>query len=175
MNTTEIEYALTEEFFLKHKIVATGITKNNRIVSHECDLLTVNNNMFITEYEIKISLSDVKADLKKKHDHSCDKIVRTFFVLPLELVDKAIEFIPEKFGVIGIEKVEFLKDCQKRIYETGYRLRYKRQPKRNKNAIQITEYELMELYRLENMRKRRYLKEVLKTQGIIQKCAKEEK
>lgn len=169
MKTIEIEYALTEKFFADHELVATGITKNNGIISHECDLLTVNKNMYITEYEIKVSLSDIKADLKKEHNHDCDKIARTFFVLPLELVDKAIEFIPEKFGIIGIEKVELLVDCKKRMYEHGYRLRYKRQPKRNNKAKRITEKELLELYRLDNMRKARYLKEVLKEKCIIEK------
>ncbi len=169
MKTIEIEYALTEKFFTDHKLVATGITKNNQIISHECDFITVNNNMFITEYEIKISLSDVKADLKKEHKHECNKISRTFFVMPIELVEKSIDYIPENFGIIGIEKVELLVDCKKRIYEHGYRLRYKRHPKRNKKAIRITEKELLELHRLDNMRKARYLKEVLKEKGIIEK------
>ncbi|MGL5646871.1 MAG: hypothetical protein ACRDDY_03385 [Clostridium sp.] len=169
MNTQEIEYALTEHFFLKEKIVATGITKSSGIVSHECDLLTVNKNMFITEYEIKISLSDVKADLKKKHGHSCNNICRTFFVLPSDLVEKAMSFIPDKFGVISVRRSEIVIDREKNVYtyEHGYRLDYIRQPKRNKEARPITIDDLLTLYRLENMRKRRYMKNLLQKEGKI--------
>lgn len=176
MKTLEIEYALVDNFFLNNKLVAVGITKSSGIVSHECDVLTVNNNGFITEYEIKVSISDVKADLKKKHRHSCNKIARTFFVLPEDLVDKAKELIPIQFGIISIKKVDLLIDNSSRktlVFEKGYRLNYIRQPKRNKSCVPITTDELLTLYRLDNMRKRRYMKNLLEKEGVIYKYIKE--
>ena len=39
------------------------------IVTHECDTLSVTKNYFLREIEIKVSVSDFKADFNKKHNH----------------------------------------------------------------------------------------------------------
>ena len=36
---------------------------------HECDIISVNSNGFLSEFEIKVSVSDFKADFKKKAKH----------------------------------------------------------------------------------------------------------
>jgi len=85
--TTEQMELLVYDFFEKSSLVVvprfdsmngcyyeddTSIFKRKyvRIVDHECDILSVSKKMFLREIEIKVSVSDFKADFKKKHNHS---------------------------------------------------------------------------------------------------------
>lgn len=171
MTTTEIEYALVDKYVLCNKLVATGITKNCGVVSHECDVLVVSSQNYITDFEIKVSVSDVKADLKKKHKHECPNIRATYFVLPKDILDKIICYIPDNFGVLAVVKTSLYlgRDPITRLatYEKSYRLELIRRPKYNRTANKITQEDLVELYRLENIRKKRYLKKQLQNEGLI--------
>lgn len=70
---------------------------------HECDLLMLDDNGRFTEIEIKISSADLKADFKKKHNHSSDLISRLIYAMPIELCQKYHELIPQKFGIISVD------------------------------------------------------------------------
>jgi len=72
-------------------------------LSHECDLLALDDQDRFTEVEIKVSLSDLKADFKKTHKHFSKFISRLVYALPARLYAKHADLIPKEFGVIVIE------------------------------------------------------------------------
>lgn len=73
---------------------------------HECDMLVLDVNNRFTEIEIKISMSDLRADFKKGHNHSSNFISRLVYAFPDELLDRALPIIPDKCGIIVVKTVE---------------------------------------------------------------------
>ena len=73
---------------------------------HEADLLVFHENGNVTEIEIKVSMSDLRADFKKGHDHSHPMITRLFYAIPEKMYEKAVEIIPEhrSIGIIIVSE-----------------------------------------------------------------------
>lgn len=69
---------------------------------HECDMLVLDGNGRFTEIEIKTTLSDLKADFKKKHDHSSKLISRLVYAMPQDVLNKGADIIPKHAGIIAI-------------------------------------------------------------------------
>jgi len=70
---------------------------------HECDILKLTKTGYATEYEIKISKSDFKADLKKKHNHDSKFIKQMYYVVPFEMLDFTKDNLPEYAGLAYIK------------------------------------------------------------------------
>jgi hypothetical protein len=105
---------------------------------HEIDLLSVTTNGYATEIEIKINLQDIKADLKKRHNHESIKVKKLYFAFPETLYEKALKYIPEKAGIILISKD---------LYPT-----IKRKPIINKKARNFNDKEIFKMLHLTSMR-----------------------
>lgn len=90
------------------------------------------------EIEIKISISDLKADKKKKHCHKSNRIKQLYFAIPLILLEKAESLIPERAGIYTVDEHK--------------RVRLYRKPKINKEARKLNEKELIKLGKLSSMR-----------------------
>lgn len=69
--------------------------------SHECDLLILTSAGYAWEVEIKTSLSDLKADRKKSHNHNNKRISRLYFAIP-EKLRPHVSLIPDRAGVIVV-------------------------------------------------------------------------
>ena len=80
------------------------VPRTYQIVGHECDLLALTAAGYAHEIEIKVSLSDVKADLKKDHGHGDpDNRIKCFwFAMPSALAEKAALFVPERAGILAV-------------------------------------------------------------------------
>ena len=118
MTTNEMETLIYRYFESGSLAIVPRVTKNNgwldtevnpmiwkNIVNHECDILIVTKNHYLTEVEIKISLSDLKADFKKEHQHKDENIKNFYYAFPEEMKEKALELIPEECGIlIAVEK-----------------------------------------------------------------------
>jgi hypothetical protein len=76
-------------------------------LNHECDMLVLDKNNRFTEVEIKISISDLKADFKKSHGHKSKYISRLVYAVPHDLLDKSMKIIPDEFGVISVRWVDW--------------------------------------------------------------------
>jgi hypothetical protein len=72
-------------------------------LNHECDLLVLDSKNRFTEVEIKVTLSDLKADFNKHHNHSSKIISRMFYAFPKDLLEKALPLIPTNIGIITCE------------------------------------------------------------------------
>lgn len=103
MTSRDIELILAVRMFPYWKQWTVAPRTYTR-VPHECDLLALSPSGYAHEAEIKISLSDVKADLKKVHQHDDpDNRIKCFwFAMPTDLVDKAEPFVPERAGILEI-------------------------------------------------------------------------
>ena len=75
-------------------------------LSHECDMLILDKQGRFTEVEIKISLSDFKADFKKGHGHQSQIISRLVYAFPEKLDQWALENVPVNSGLISVRHEE---------------------------------------------------------------------
>jgi len=103
MTSTDIELELANYFNPRSNLIIPNVSWGFNI--HECDLLVVSPAGYITEVEIKISKSDIRADLKKRHKHFDTRIKRLFFAIPYNLQDYA-DLIPEHAGILAIDDRE---------------------------------------------------------------------
>lgn len=152
MTTKELEYAINKHYFNSAKIITTKLTRNSGVVSHECDVVVVTNSYYLIEFELKISKSDLKKDFQKKHSHECDNIKKTFYVIPEKLED-CIELIPERFGIIIVnKKIQIDKSGKIPLEKTHYPLRIIREAQTNKKAKKITNDNFIKICTLASMR-----------------------
>lgn len=159
MTTPEMEKLIYTYFESGSLAIVPKVTKNNgwldtevnpmiwkNIVNHECDMLIVTKNCYLTEVEIKISLSDLKADFKKKHQHKDENIKNFYYAFPEEMKEKAIKLIPEKVGILIAVKKHLNSGYEYREIECY------RKPKINKEAKPINDIVLSRIYRLGYLR-----------------------
>lgn len=116
---------------------------------HECDVLALTKSGYATEYEIKVSKSDLKADMKKSHGHDHPYIVALFYVVPMKLKVFALSIIPETSGLIVVEK---LKSYNFPWREQRYSAIQERSAVRRKNAIKWSDGDRYDLARLGTLR-----------------------
>jgi hypothetical protein len=81
----------------------TVVPRTYTAVPHECDLLALTHAGYAHEVEIKISLSDLKADLKKDHSHDPGSIIKClWFAMPAALAAKADQWVPPRAGILAV-------------------------------------------------------------------------
>lgn len=139
MTSTEIEIAIANKWGVRQSIIVPNISWGFDI--HECDLLIVSNRGYLTEIEIKISKSDLKKDLEKRHKHESQKIKYLFFAVPKKL-ESCIDLIPERAGIIICEKNQY----------NNIKVVILRKPIRNIYAKPISDQEKYLIARLGTMR-----------------------
>ncbi|RRD39321.1 DNA repair protein MmcB-related protein [Leptotrichia sp. OH3620_COT-345] len=107
------------------------------VIFHECDILAVSEAGYATEVEIKISISDLKADFKKEHNHKSEVIKNFYYCVPENLLEKALPIIPLTCGILLATEIGIKK------YRTC---------KKNKKARAMSEREIAEIWRLSMFR-----------------------
>ena len=134
LSYTEIELAIAKYFDIRKNIVIPNISFGFNI--HECDLFIIKPSGYVVEVEIKRSISDLKADFKKKHKHEDERIKELFFAVPDELYEKCKDLIPEDAGILVF--YEFENKCYVRL---------KRAAKKT-SGRKLTDMEKMKVMRL---------------------------
>jgi hypothetical protein len=143
MNSVEMEIVLAGFFGYRKNQIVPNVSYGLWI--HECDLLIISQAGYCTEIEIKVSISDLKADFKKEHHHKSNKIKYFYYAVPEELKDKALPLIPEHAGLI-IVKAHTLN-----VYEATY-CQIIKSAIVNKEARALTTEELLKLGYLSSIR-----------------------
>ncbi len=155
MTSEEIMLALTRSKFpIIQNIVVPNLWWGFNL-NHECDLLVVSKSGYATEIEIKVSVSDVKKDLNKIHNHKDVKIKYLWFAIPEKIYEKSVQYIPERAGIL----------CVYRMDDEFIGVKEKREPEKSKNFRKITEAEIKNLQRLMAMRYWSLLKKYVKLKG----------
>lgn len=89
MTAKDIEVALcaypSSLFYCRRWVVVPRVSWG--LESHECDILALSSSNYAHEIEIKISISDLKADFKKHHQHISrdNKIKCLWYAAPVEM------------------------------------------------------------------------------------------
>ena len=78
-----------DEFNIRKNIVVPNVSWG--FLNHEADILVLSKSGYLTEIEIKRSLSDLKADFKKEHDHSDERIKSFFYCVPESLFQQTVD------------------------------------------------------------------------------------
>ena len=114
--------------------------RSENIVTHECDILSVTKNNFLREVEIKVSVSDFKADFKKKHNHE-GNIKQFYYAVPYYILDKIKDLVPEQAGILVAEyNAELLSE--------HWQLKRYKKAIDNKSATPIDEEKLNKIFRI---------------------------
>jgi len=94
----DIEIAVARHFGWRRNIIVPNVSWGLDI--HEVDLLIISKAGYATEVEIKVTQSDINADLKKGHGHRSNKIRRLYFAVP-DYLNEALG-IPDRCGLISV-------------------------------------------------------------------------
>ena len=114
--------------------------RSEKIVTHECDMLAVTKNKFLYEIEIKISVSDFKADFKKKHNHE-GNIKQFYYAVPHYILDKIEDLVPEETGIL-------IAECNDDNFNKSWKLKKYKNAKNNKLATPIDDEKLNKIFRI---------------------------
>ena len=98
-------------------------------LTHEADLLCLSKSGVFHEVEIKVTMSDLKNDKKKKHGHYSRFIKHLWFAIPETIFDPIVfPTIPEHAGLVVVT-------CGELYSGKGlcYRSEVKRRPRPKKN------------------------------------------
>jgi hypothetical protein len=96
----EIEICVAKYFNPRINIIVPNVWWGLGL-NHECDLLVLIRTGYAYEVEIKVSRSDLLADLKKRSGHHSDLLRRLYFCIPKKL-ESSIPDIPERAGVLVV-------------------------------------------------------------------------
>jgi len=151
MTAKEVQYALTysqhSPFYIRSHYVLPNVHWGMGF-NHELDLLSITKPAFIgTEIEIKVSKSDLKRDLLKKHQHKDPRIRQLYFAGPVELEEAFFEYVPKQAGIITV-----FKNTKTTWRSLTYQCTVRRNAKPEKYFTAFTQKEVFELLRLGNMR-----------------------
>lgn len=110
----DIEIALMSELDFRRNLIVPNVSAMMRLVGFETDILMLTTKNYATGYEIKVSLSDLKADFKKPQHAKMHKInyagktgyewyfgkfKHFYYVVPEELEEAALQLIPDFCGL----------------------------------------------------------------------------
>lgn len=104
MRAVEIEIAVARLFGVRRHVIVPNASWGMSL--HECDLLIIRNTGYAVEVEIKVSKADLKKDALKRHGHNSNRIKELYFAVPDKLYDAAVEYAPERAGIITVEHWE---------------------------------------------------------------------
>lgn len=86
MTVTEIQKLFAYQYgLLNNNLVLPNITMGSLGARYEADLIYINKRRYVSEVEIKISMSDFKADFKKKVYHNSDIVRQFYYLFPNDL------------------------------------------------------------------------------------------
>jgi len=143
MHAGDIELALAYRYKWRQNLIVPNVYYGLGF-RYELDLMIVTPAGWATEIEIKVSLSDLKADKKKKHNHFSNRIKYLYFAVPEKLRDQALELIPERAGLFIVRP-----DLQPNNFRKTEIIKT---PFTNKSARKITNAERIKLNELATMR-----------------------
>ena len=100
MKTDELELAVVSFFDTRAELIVPNVSWGLGL-NYEADLMILNKSEYLYEVELKVSKSDMKADLKKHMAHSCKYVKRLYYAFPEELLETALQILPEDVGLIS--------------------------------------------------------------------------
>ncbi len=123
IHSGHIELAVANLINYRVNTIVPNVSWGFMDMGHEADLLVLDKNQKLTEIEIKISLQDLKADFKKRHNHFTKYITRLVYAIPIEMLEKSLGIIPKdsNIGIIVVKWVdsryvaEWYRNCRHKL------------------------------------------------------------
>ena len=152
MHAKEIQYAVARWAGIQRSLLIPNLS-HAFFPYWEADLVAVLPSGYMTEYEIKISVADVKREWNKDRWKPPGRrifanIIRRYYVvMPAARAEQAVPLIPDDVGagVLTVEYVEIRSNMISRVTEL-------RKPKINTMARKVTDSERIHLGNLMAMR-----------------------
>jgi hypothetical protein len=151
MKTIEMEIVLSHYFNHRQNLIVPNVSWS--YFMHELDLLILSRAGYAREIEIKVSMSDLKRESFKHHNHESRKIRQLYFAISENVFkhkDFTLDLIPERAGLLVIEKNPKAKPNEFKIY--NYRVTEHRKAKIDINAEKWQEKDITNVTRLGAMR-----------------------
>jgi len=136
----DIEIAVAHKFNWRTTLIVPNVSWG-WCLRHEADMIILRPSGWAMEVEIKVTKSDIKADLKKLNSHYSTRIRGLWFAVPDVLAD--CEFIPKEAGILSVSTTD------KQFFRTVTTIR---SPKLNPHAERVTPAEFVKLAELGAMR-----------------------
>lgn len=143
------------EMTAKHVEIAVANHMNHRVnlivpnvswgmgMNYEADIVVLRPSNIAVEVEIKVSRSDIKADIKKRHQHDSPLFKAVYFAVPKRLADDPS--IPTWAGVLSCTCYEY-RGC---VYFKALEIR---KPRMRKDYAKWTDAQRLKLLHLAAMR-----------------------
>jgi hypothetical protein len=127
----DIEIAIMSEFNIRQNLIVPNISNQMCLVPFETDMLVLKPSGVAYGFEIKTSLSDLKADFKKPQhtkiyvndygvkmnfDKYFGKFRHFYFAVPEKLKKQALELLPEHIGLYVLDIQQSEEGKIKRFY-----------------------------------------------------------
>lgn len=135
----DIEIAVAAHFDYRRNLIVPNVHWGLGL-PYEADLVVLRPSNWAIEVEIKVSGSDIRADLKKLRQHDSALFRELYFAVPEALVEHPA--IPEHAGILSFSRTE----------DGHPRLKVLRVPKRRPGARKWNQQTRETLYRLAAMR-----------------------
>ena len=101
LTACDVEIAVARMFGFRDKIIVPNVSWGLHGLGHEADLLVISTSGWCKEIEIKVSASDIHADLSKHHSHDSKLVKELYFAVPTTL--SAHPDIPAHAGIITVD------------------------------------------------------------------------
>ena len=130
-----------------------GVNKGQIVVPnvllgpYEADFVTITKSDYLIEVEIKISISDFRADFKKKHYHDCPEVNALYYAIPKELYEKHKEEVDESCDKVGAGIILVGQRHPENRDSYAYLDRFAKKPKL-RNVKPLTMYRMLNFARL---------------------------
>ena len=144
----EIEIAVAQHFDYRANVIVPNVWWGWGL-RHEADLIVLRPTGYCIEVEIKVSRSDIKADLRKRYSHSDCRIHQVFFAVPDTLEADAL--IPDDYGILKVTRHNEARPGRA-LRSSVLSVRQTRAARRNPAARLTTEKERQKLLELGVMR-----------------------
>jgi hypothetical protein len=99
LTAPDIEILIARHFNYRTNIIVPNVSWGLGLL-YEADLVVLRPSGYAVEVEIKISRSDIKADLNKRHCHDSIYFRELYFAVPSDIADDPN--IPERAGILAI-------------------------------------------------------------------------
>ena len=86
MTAREVEIGVADKFNYRQNVIVPNVSWGIGL-RYEADLVVLRPSGYAVEVEIKVNASDIKADLKKRHQHDSKLFRELWFAVPEELAD----------------------------------------------------------------------------------------
>ena len=143
MNAQDVEVAVARHFDGRVNTIVPNVSWGMGL-GYEADMLVVSQAGYVTEVEIKVSMSDLKKDKEKRHQHDAPFLKKVYFAVPESMGDVSGE-VSEHFGILSVKPWEGHHYYYGQVVEV-------RKPRTNKNAPKLTTEQINKMQALAVMR-----------------------